>query len=109
EAVRTLIRLALLEDASRSDREIGRLVGCSQTTVGQVRRDLEETDQIGQFDRKGGRGVTTGTPNSHSDRWVPEETIEAVTREAQSRLEAGEPTDFRELASRFGVGRPFAQ
>ena len=109
EAVRTLIRLALLEDASRSDREIGRLVGCSQTTVGPVRRDLEETDQIGQFDRKGGRGVTTGTRNSHSDRWAPEETIEAVTREAQRRLEAGEPTDFRELASRFGVGRPFAQ
>jgi hypothetical protein len=109
EAVRTLIRLALLEDASRSDREIGRLVGCSQTTVGQVRRDLEETDQIGQFDRKGGRGITTGTPNNHSDRWVREETVEAVTREAQRRLEAGEPTDFRELADRFGVGRPFAQ
>lgn len=109
EAVRILIRLALLEDASRSDREIGRLVGCSQTTVGQVRRDLEETDQIGQFERKGGRGVTTGTPNSHSDRWTPEDTIEAVTREAQRRLEAGEPTDFRELASRFGVGRPLAQ
>lgn len=109
EAVRTLIGLALREDASRSDREIGRLVGCDHKTVTAVRRELEETGEIPQFEAKGGRGVTAGTPSGHSDRWVPEDTVEAITQEAQRRLEAGEPTDFRELAKRFGVGGPFAQ
>jgi hypothetical protein len=42
-------------------------------------------------------------------RQVPEDTAEAVTQEAQRRLEAGEPTDFRGLANQFGVGGPFVQ
>ena len=113
EAVRTLIRLALLEDANRSNRTLAALVGCDHKTVQVVREQLEVSGEIPHWEFRGGgvpgQGVTTGTQNGHSDRWVPEETIEAVTREAQRRLEAGEPTDFRELASRFGVGRPFAQ
>lgn len=113
EAVRTLIRLALLEDANRSNRTIAALVGCDHKTVQVVREQLESSGEIPHYSfsggQSGGRGITTGIPNGHSDRWVPEETIEAVTREAQRRLETGESTDFRELASRFGVGRPFAQ
>lgn len=109
EAVRTLIRLALLEDASRSNAAIARLVSSDDHTVAKVRQALEETSEIPRFTAKGGRGVTTGTPNSHSDRWVPEDTAEAVTREAQRRLEAGEPTDFRGLADQFGVSTVIAQ
>ena len=113
EAIRTLIRLALLEDANRSNRTIAKLVGCDDKTVAAVRAALEGSAEIPHYSftggQSGGHGITTGTQNGHSDRWVPEEMVKAVTREAQRRLEAGEPTDFRELASRFGVGRPFAQ
>ena len=109
EAVRTLIRLALLEDASRSDREIGRLVGCSNHTVSEIRSQLVQTEQIAQFQQTGGRGVTVGTPNSQPSRVVPEETKEALTQEAMRRLEAGEHTDFRGLAVQYGVGEPLAQ
>ena len=109
EAVRTLIRLALLEDASRSNVAISRLVGCAPNTVQPVREELEETSQIARFSRDGGRGVTTGTPDTQSSRIVPEETKEAVTQEAQRRLEAGEHTDFRGLADQFGVSNVFAQ
>jgi hypothetical protein len=113
EAVRTLIRLALLEDANRSNRSIAALVGCDHQTVQPVRNELESRGEIPHYSFAGGdsvsQGITTGTPNSHSDRWVPEDTAEAVTQEAQRRLEAGEPTDFRGLAAQFGVGQPFVQ
>lgn len=109
EAVRTLIRLALLEDASRSDRDIGRLVGCSHHTASSVRQELEETGQIAQFEAKGGRGVTTGAPNNQPSRIVPEETKEALIQEATRRLVAHEDTDFRGLAVQYGVGGPLAQ
>jgi hypothetical protein len=109
EAVRTLTRLALLEDASRSNATIARLVGSSDHTVANVRTELEETSQIARLEAKGGRGVTTGIQNSHSDRWVPDNTAEAITQEAQRRLEAGEPTDFRGLARQHGVGEAFVQ
>lgn len=69
EATRTLIRLALLEDASRSNRDIGRLIGCAPNTVQPVREELESTAQIAQYlakgGQRGGRGVTTGTVNGH--------------------------------------------
>ena len=109
EAVRTLTRLALLEDASRSNATIARLVGSSDHTVANVRTELEETSQIARLEAKGGRGVTTGIQNSHSDRWVPDNTAEVITQEAQRRLEAGEPTDFRGLARQHGVGEAFVQ
>ncbi len=113
EAVRTLTRLALLEDASRSNATIAGLVEAAITTVANVRKELESRGEIPRYSIAGlakvGQGVTTGTQNSHSDRWVPEDTAEAVTQEAQRRLEAGEPTDFRGLAAQFGVGQPFVQ
>jgi hypothetical protein len=46
EAGRTIVRLALLEDAARPDREIARLTGVSHHTVASVRRELEETGQV---------------------------------------------------------------
>lgn len=60
---RDRIKAALLEDANRSDRVIAGLLGVSQPTVGQVRRELEETDKIYQFSRdQGGRPRKDGTP-----------------------------------------------
>jgi hypothetical protein len=84
-------------------------MGCRGETVASVRCELEQTAEIRQFDRKGGRGVTSGTPDSQPSRIVPKETEEALTQEARRRLEASEPTDFRGLAKQYGVGEAYVQ
>ena len=113
DAVRTLIRLALLEDASRSNVTISKLVGCSPNTVQPVREQLETASQIARqrsVNQHAHRDITDedGAPPP-SQRQVPEETAEAIAQEAQRRLEAGEPTDFRGMADRYGVGQAFVQ
>ncbi len=46
DATRTLIGLALREDASRSNRAIAELVGASHPTVAEVRQDLENFSKL---------------------------------------------------------------
>jgi hypothetical protein len=85
-ASRDLARIALLEDASRSNRDIGRLVGCDHKTVEAVRGELENTGEIPHFKSSGGRGVTTGSLNGagkpkqpRADRkWDDPELVDAV-------------------------------
>lgn len=108
-AVRTLIRLALLEDASRSDRAIAALIGCDGKTVASVRADLEANAEIPHYIERTTASGTAAPGAKPSTRQVPDETKEAVIREAERRLAVGEPTDFRGLADQFGVGQPFVQ
>lgn len=81
EAIRTLGRLALLEDPKRSDREISRLIGCSQTTIGTIRAELERTVQIGQFVDLGGAPAGDGTRKGSEP---VTDTSEPVSRQAES-------------------------
>ena len=63
--VRRAIELLLRDEewVKLSDREISRLVGCSDMTVGSVRRELESTAQIMQLtERKGADGKTRSLP-----------------------------------------------
>jgi hypothetical protein len=109
---RDRIKATLLEDASRSDREIGRLVGSDHKTVSDVRSQLVQTGEIPQFQQTGGRGVTTGTPGSKPSparEQYDDATREAVLQEAKRRLKAGEKTDFRGMAAQFNVGTTFVQ
>jgi predicted ArsR family transcriptional regulator len=57
ERRRTLIRALLVENPTRSNAEIARQIGCSDTTVGTVRKELEAASQIGRVD------VITGADN----------------------------------------------
>jgi DNA-binding Lrp family transcriptional regulator len=64
---RRMIRLALVENAKRSNRAIARLVGCNHETVQPIREELEASGEIRHFVAKGGtdgrgQGITEGKP-----------------------------------------------
>jgi hypothetical protein len=60
ESMRHLVELALLENPSRSDLTITKLVGCDDdTTVAAVRRGLEETSEIPRVRFEGGRELAS--------------------------------------------------
>ena len=112
EAVRTLIRLALLEDANRSNRDHCRTGRVQPDPLSaSVRRELEETAQIAtvygrpraaKASRRALRmaTLTAGCPRIRRRR---------SPRRRSAALEAGEPTDFRGLARQHGVGEAFVQ
>jgi ParB-like chromosome segregation protein Spo0J len=49
---RGIVKAELLRDATRSDRAIAAFVGVSPTTVGAVRRELEQTGQVSRLDSR---------------------------------------------------------
>jgi ParB-like chromosome segregation protein Spo0J len=90
---------ALLADPSRSNRDIGREVGCSDNTVRDVRRELEETAQIAQFTASGGRGVTTGTITDTRPRVLTDEKqaeVDALVASGATRAAVVEQTGLKE-------------
>lgn len=49
---RGIVKAELLRDATRSDRVVARFVGVSPTTVGAVRRELEQTGDVSRLDTR---------------------------------------------------------
>jgi hypothetical protein len=78
---RDRVKAALLADPSRSDRDVGRRVGCNHSTVNVVRRDLEENGEISHFEFGPGRGRTTGVP--------AEPRPPVLTADVQAQVTAG--------------------
>jgi hypothetical protein len=129
EIRRERIAAELKRDAGRSNKVIAELVGADYKTVGKVREELEleENPLIHRYEFRTGPGGKTGqhsvacwcgegeaeprrTSDSKPTREVYDDaTREAVIEEARRRLKAGEKTDFRGMAARFGVGASFAQ
>jgi hypothetical protein len=101
-----LARLALLENHERSDRDIAKLVGASPSTVGAVRRELEDNVQLGHYSGQRGRPRADGQPAQ------PREKLDdhpGLLEEAYRRVSTGEPSDYKSLMELFGVTQYMAQ
>jgi ParB-like chromosome segregation protein Spo0J len=77
---RGIIKAELLRDPTRSDRAIASFVGVSPTTVGTVRRELEQTGRVSKLDSRTSqdgrqRPATASTPRSSEP---PRETVVKV-------------------------------
>jgi hypothetical protein len=77
---RGIIKAELLRDATRSDRAIASFVGVSPTTVGAVRRELEQTGRVSKLDSRTSqdgrqRPARASTPRASEP---PRETIVKV-------------------------------
>ena len=93
-ARRGLVEAELIRDASRSDRSIAAAVGVSPTTVGDVRRELEERELVSRVDTRRGRdGVVQPATKTVPDR----QTTDPVCQPGDS---ATSLTGIRELRVR---------
>lgn len=99
EAQRGRIRAALVEDASRSNRQIAEIIGCGKDTVRDERSLLEQTGELSQFSQTGGRGIRTGTPAESRPIILTSELQNEITQ----ALATGEISGERDVMDRFGL------
>jgi ParB-like chromosome segregation protein Spo0J len=70
---RGLIQVELVRDANRSDREISATLGVSPTTVGSVRRRLEEDGTVSKLDTRLDKNGVERPADAAQERPVPKE------------------------------------
>jgi DNA-binding Lrp family transcriptional regulator len=101
---RGIIRDQLLRDPRRSDRTIAAAVGVSPTTVGSVRKELEQNGAVSNLDtRVGKNGVAQPAAKPREPAAEPElpdglvDVTLRLTREYAAELDAGAWLDCRAL------------
>jgi hypothetical protein len=115
---RERVRDALLEDASRSNRQIAELVGCDDKTVAPARAELEIAEfpqfRIHRYEFTAGRGQR---PGKHSAAcWCGEGDAEPKPEKQQRKISdeqieeiIADDLPWPEIASRYEVGQSAAQ
>jgi hypothetical protein len=102
-----LIAVALQENPKRSDRAVARALTVSPTTVGSVRRELEESVQIGHFPASGmGRGQTERQdPGTAEVSKAKEKRGTPVRDTVLSALDPALPQTVPGIAERHGLDK----